>query len=105
MEGTLFDFGTVAETQIMKIEDELCLPYNPFTFDISLKIIKSIEPYESNISFNISSGSKSIFGRKKSEVEHILKAPTVSCKHFVIDENKRIFDLGSTKGTFIWVQR
>lgn len=68
MDGTLFDFGTVAETEIMKVEDELCLPYNPFTFDINLRMIKSIEPYESNISFNINSGCKSAFGRKKTEV-------------------------------------
>jgi hypothetical protein len=42
---------------------------------------------------------------KKTEVEHILKAPTVSSKHFAIDESKKIYDLGSTKGTFMWVQR
>jgi len=52
----------------MKVEDEISLPYNPFTFDINLRIVKSIEPYESNISFNIPSGCKSVFGRKKTEV-------------------------------------
>lgn len=30
-------------------------------------------------------------------------APTVSSKHFAIDENNNICDLGSTKGTFLWV--
>jgi hypothetical protein len=67
------------------VEDEQALPYNPFTFDINLRIIKSIEPYESNIIFTIPSGFKSVFGRKKTSVEHLLKAPTVSSKHFAID--------------------
>jgi hypothetical protein len=35
----------------------------------------------------------------------VLKAPTVSSKHFAIDENKKIYDLGSAKGTFIWIKR
>lgn len=38
-------------------------------------------------------------------MEHVLKAPTVSSKHFAVDEHQRIKDLGSTKGTFVWVQR
>ena len=102
-DGTLFDFSAIAETEIMKLSGELCLPYNPFSFDLILKIIKSKPSFESQSEFKIESGCKSVFGRNKIDVEYLLKAPTISGRHFMIDETKKIIDLGSTKGTFIWV--
>lgn len=56
------------ETEIIKVDDDLCLPYNPFTFDLTLSIIKSPQPFEQNASFVIASGCKSVFGRKKADV-------------------------------------
>ena len=45
VEGSLFNFDTVVETEIISVDDALCLPYNPFTFDIILTIVKSVQPF------------------------------------------------------------
>ena len=52
-DGTLFDFSDIAETEVMKMSGELSLPYNPFSFDIYLKIIKSKPSYELDLSFKV----------------------------------------------------
>lgn len=65
--GTLFNFDSIVETEIIKVDDSLSLPFNPFTFDITLTIIKTQPPFEHNLSFLLAPGCKSIFGRKKAE--------------------------------------
>lgn len=80
----MFSFGTINETQILKVYDGL--PYNPFSFDLGLQIIKTVPPFEDGLFFQIASGCRSAFGRKKTDVEHTLKAQTISGRHFLIDE-------------------
>lgn len=63
-DGTLFEFS-LAQTEVMQFSGQLCLPYNPFSFDLFLKIIKSKQSFEANVEFKIQSGCKSIFGRSK----------------------------------------
>lgn len=63
----------------------------------------------------MSVGSLNVFGRKMKKkeeelgksgsVRHEFLAETMSKNHFSIDINHQLTDLGSKKGTYIWIHR